>query len=74
MLPITQSFESLGQVLLNSSANYNTGTEEMIREPLLFYVRLLMAMEVNSVVLLVGLNLYPLVWLIKQKAILSKYI
>ena len=27
MLPITQSFESLGQVLLNSSANYNTGTE-----------------------------------------------
>ena len=25
MLPITQSFESLGQVLLNSSANYNTG-------------------------------------------------
>lgn len=26
MLPITQSFESLGQVLRNSSANYNTGT------------------------------------------------
>ena len=27
MHPITQSFESLGQVLLNSSANYNTGRD-----------------------------------------------
>ena len=32
MLPITQSFESLGQVLLNSTANYNTGTEVMMRD------------------------------------------